>query len=265
MLDVATEAARFIAAHADERIRLADVADHVGYSPFHLARSFERRLGLPPGQFLAAHRFQRAKQLLLADDHRIIDICFAVGFTSVGTFTRRFTADVGVCPTEFRRLPDSLSDAPPEPVHVPGPLRQGGIVTGSVRLSAAAQTTLRDTAAIYVGLFPRRAPRGRPVSGALLDPTGDFMLTGVPAGTYWLLSTAFPARADTTAQLVPAWNVVGGSPQPLRVSQRHTCHHRDVHLDVAAEWTTPVLVALPPLASPTAQNRRRHARPAAIH
>lgn len=41
------EAARFIAVHADADIALGDVADHVGYSPFHLARSFERELGVP--------------------------------------------------------------------------------------------------------------------------------------------------------------------------------------------------------------------------
>ena len=87
MHDVSVKAARFITEHAPERIVLADVADHVGYSPFHLARLFERHVGVPPGQFLAAHRFQRAKWLLLSGDERIIDVCFAVGFTSVGTFT----------------------------------------------------------------------------------------------------------------------------------------------------------------------------------
>ncbi|MCI2419363.1 AraC family transcriptional regulator [Saccharopolyspora sp. K220] len=265
MPDVVTEAARFIAARAEERIKLADVADHVGYSPFHLARSFERQLGVPPGQFLAAHRFQRAKRLLLADDDRIIDICFAVGFTSVGTFTRRFTADVGVCPTDFRRLPHSLADAPPKPVHIPGSVPRGGVVTGKVHLSTAALAALRDTASVYVGLFPRRSPRGIPISGSLLDETGDFTLTGVPPGNYWLLSTAFASRAEAPAQLVPAWNVVGGSPWPVRVSARQPCHHREVHLDVAAEWSTPVLVALPPLASPIAQDRRRQSPLLALH
>lgn len=95
MLEVAVQAARFLAAHATEPIRLGDVADHVGYSPFHLSRIFERHLGLPPGQFLSAHRFQHAKRLLLDSDERIIDVCFAVGFTSIGTFTSRFAASVG--------------------------------------------------------------------------------------------------------------------------------------------------------------------------
>ncbi|GAA0525840.1 hypothetical protein GCM10011581_14000 [Saccharopolyspora subtropica] len=256
MPNAAVHAARFLADHATDPIRLADVADYVGYSPFHLARCFERVLGVPPGQFLAAHRFHRAKQLLLAGDDRIADICFAVGFNSIGTFTRRFVEVVGVSPTEFRRLPDALTDAPPEPVHVPGPVPHGGAVTGSARISPAAQATL-GPAAVYVGLFPRRSARGIPVSGALLDDTGEFALTGVPPGDYWLLSTALASRADASTQLVPARSVLGSSPRPVHICAQQRHHHRDLLLDLAADWMAPVLVALPPLASPIAQDRRR--------
>lgn len=255
MQDVAIEAARFLAAHAEERIKLADVADHVGYSPFHLARSFERRIGVPPGQFLAAHRFQRAKELLLAGDDRIIDICFAVGFASLGTFTRRFAADVGMAPTEFRRLPETLAGSPPRPVNVPGGARRGGAVTGTAHLSSSAEAALGGSAAVYVGLFSRRSARGIPVSGSLLDGTGHFTLSGVPPGTYWLLASALPT--DARMQLIPTDKVLGSFPRPVHVSARMPPQHREVQLDVAADWMAPVLVALPPLASPIAQDRRR--------
>ena len=135
MREAVVDAARFLAARSAEPITLGDVADHVGYSPFHLARAFERQLGMPPGRLLAAHRFQRAKRLLLSGDQRIIDVCHAVGFTSVGTFTTRFTAAVGRTPLEFRRLPDLLANSPPRPVVVPGWAPEGGTVTGSVQLS----------------------------------------------------------------------------------------------------------------------------------
>lgn len=257
MPDVAVEAACFIAGHAREPISLADVADHVGYSPFHLARAFERAHGQPPGRFLAAHRFQRAKRLLLDTDERVVDICCEVGFSSVGTFTRRFTADIGLSPVSFRRLPDVLSDAPPRPVLVPGRASTGGVVTGTVRLAPAARIALGGAPAIYVGLFPRRSPRGVPVVGALLDEEGRFGLTGVPPGTYWLLATAFAARAGHAEQLVPGWNVVGGSATPVRVSPARRRENREITLRVVPPWSAPVLVALPPLASPIAQDRRR--------
>ncbi|NKQ57876.1 helix-turn-helix transcriptional regulator [Amycolatopsis sp. K13G38] len=249
MREAVVEAARFLARRCGERITLRDVADHVGYSPYHLARSFERQLGQPPGQFLGAHRFQLAKRLLLTTDERVIDVCDAVGFTSIGTFTARFTAAVGRSPVEFRRLPDVLADFPPRPVIVPGRARGGGMVTGSVRLSPAALALLGEAAAIYVGLFPRRSARGYPVSGSLLGESGDYLLTDVPPGAYWVLATALPARDGTEAQLLPARSVAGAAREPVRVSPGSPLHHRDVELDIAPDWSAPVLIALPPLAS----------------
>ncbi|GAB2974278.1 helix-turn-helix transcriptional regulator [Amycolatopsis acidiphila] len=256
MRQAVVEAARFLAGRCGEPITLCDVADHVGYSPFHLSRAFERQLGLPPGQFLAAHRFQRAKRLLLSTDERVIDVCHAVGFSSVGTFTARFTAAVGQSPVRFRRLPEALADAPPEPVIVPGAARDGGIVTGSVRLTPAALALLGGTPSVYVGLFPRRTARGFPVSGTLLGETSDFLLMDVPAGTYWVLASALPARAGAQAQLVPGQAVSGAAREPVRVTRESPAHHREVWLDVAREWDAPVLVALPPLASATAGGAR---------
>lgn len=253
MRNTVADAARFLARRAGEPITLADVADHAGYSPFHLARAFERHLGMPPGQFLAAHRFQRAKRLLLSGDERIIDICHEVGFTSVGTFTTRFAAAVGRTPLEFRRLPDTLAQSPPRPVVVPGGASSGGTVIGSVHLSTAALGLLGDAPSIYVGLFPRRAARGKPVSGTLLGETTDFFLTGVPPGVYWLMSSALPSRADPEAQLVPTRTVSGVAGEPVHVTRTTRSHCRDISLDIGPEWSPPVLVALPPLASAPAR------------
>jgi hypothetical protein len=47
----------------------------------------------------------------------------------------------------------------------------------------------------------------------------------------------------------------------VRITAGGQCHHRHVHLDVADDWQAPVLVALPPLASPHAQDWRRRRSP----
>ncbi|MER6877993.1 helix-turn-helix domain-containing protein, partial [Amycolatopsis sp. NPDC000673] len=72
MRDAVLEAARFLAAGRTRQLTLEDVADHVRYSPFHLARAFEREIGLPPGKFLAAQRFQLAKELLLDTGEKVV-------------------------------------------------------------------------------------------------------------------------------------------------------------------------------------------------
>lgn len=273
-------AASFLADHATDPVRLGDVADHVGYSPFHLARSFERHVGMPPGRFLAAHRFQLAKQLLLAGDDRVIDVCAAVGFSAPGTFATKFTEFVGASPTAFRRLPHVLAAAPPRPVVVPGRARDGGVVAGRVSLTAAAAALVGPAPFVYVGLFRRRAARGFPVSGALLAEPGAFFLEGVPAGTYFVLASAVPRAADVGEQLLPARTVAGRSAVPVRMqapapglgpgegrtmgpaglpARLPAAHRRDVVLDALPPWSPPVLVALPSLASPATlgwQDRR---------
>ncbi|WP_020658622.1 helix-turn-helix transcriptional regulator [Amycolatopsis benzoatilytica] len=262
MRDSVLEAVRFLTAERSRPITLEDVADHVAYSPFHLARAFERQVGLPPGKFLAAQRFHLAKELLLDTGEKVIDICHEVGFSAPGTFTTRFTAAVGVTPHRFRRLPDLLADCPPAPVQVPGADRHGGVLTGRAELSLAAQSALRRPA-IYVGLFAASHARGIPVSGALLDDEHRFTLLDVPPGTYRLLACALPS-GDPRSQLLPPVRAVGGAPRPVRIRPGAPPLRQDVRLDLARDWTPPVLVALPPLASAGAQEWRSDARPAGI-
>ncbi len=258
MHKVAVEAARFLATHADQQITLHDVADHVSYSPFHLARSFEREIGVPPGQYLAAQRFQRAKQILITRDDSVLDVCYAVGFNSVGTFTSRFRSAVGVTPTQFRRLPDQIA-TPARPVTRAGPARPGAVVTGAVRLSPAAAMLSGAAPSIYVGLFARRDPHGIPVTGELLTGTTHYVLTGVPPGTFWVLASALSPHADSLAQLLPQQTIGGGAPQPVHVSPINLTYRRDLFLDIAADWAAPIVVALPALVTAGAQDRRRQA------
>ena len=82
-----------------------DLADHVGYSPFHFSRPFRASTGLSPGQFLTGVRMDTAKRLLLADRDAVVDIATAVGFDSLSSFTRRFRAAVG---TTVAALPRPL-------------------------------------------------------------------------------------------------------------------------------------------------------------
>lgn len=242
------EAARFLAANSDRRVPLGDVAEHVAYSPWHLVHAFRDDLGVSPGRYLTSWRFQRAKQLLVATDAKVVDVCNAVGCESLGSFTSRFTADVGVSPTAFRRLPDLLATNPPRPLSRPGVGARASMVTGRVSVDADALAALGGRASVYVGLFARHVASGAPVSGALLPEPGPFSLGGVPVGWWWLLAAALPATADPAAQLLPAFAVVGAT-GPLRVGEPPTRQRADIHLGVAGPWTPPVVVALPPLAT----------------
>src|SRR5256714_15274685 len=73
--------------HLDEELTLEDLASVAYLSPSHFHRVFRRLIGIPPGEFLAALRFQTARRLLLTTALSVTEICFEVGYTSIGSFT----------------------------------------------------------------------------------------------------------------------------------------------------------------------------------
>lgn len=98
-----------------ERLTLADVAAVAGYSSYHFAREFSRAFGASPIAYLAARRVERAKDLLRSANLTVTEVCHAVGFTSLGTFSARFTEIVGASPTAYRAEHVRRGGPPPVP------------------------------------------------------------------------------------------------------------------------------------------------------
>jgi AraC-like DNA-binding protein len=69
----------------------------------HLSRQFRKAYGESPYSYLMTRRIERAMALLRAGDHSVTEACFAVGCSSLGTFSTRFTELVGVPPSVYRR------------------------------------------------------------------------------------------------------------------------------------------------------------------
>jgi transcriptional regulator GlxA family with amidase domain len=87
-------------AHPLDITALAKIA-HV--SEAHFIRTFKTTFGETPHRYLQRRRVERAMFLLRATTHSVTGICFDVGFTSLGTFSRTFTTIVGESPTAYRR------------------------------------------------------------------------------------------------------------------------------------------------------------------
>jgi transcriptional regulator GlxA family with amidase domain len=71
-------------------------------SPGHFARSFRAAFGETPYSYLMTRRIERAKALLRRGDLSVTEVCFAVGCTSLGSFSSRFTELVGESPSAYR-------------------------------------------------------------------------------------------------------------------------------------------------------------------
>ncbi len=79
------------------------LARSVHMSSGHLSREFRRAYGEPPYSYLMTRRIERAMALLRRGDLSVTEVCFAVGCSSLGTFSSRFTELVGVAPSAYRR------------------------------------------------------------------------------------------------------------------------------------------------------------------
>jgi AraC-like DNA-binding protein len=71
-------------------------------SPGHFSRSFRAAFGETPYSYLMTRRIERAKTLLRRGDLTVTEVCFAVGCSSLGSFSSRFTELVGVTPSAYR-------------------------------------------------------------------------------------------------------------------------------------------------------------------
>jgi transcriptional regulator GlxA family with amidase domain len=69
----------------------------------HLSREFRLAYGESPYGYLMTRRIERAMTLLRRGDLSVTDVCFAVGCSSLGTFSTRFTELVGMPPSIYRR------------------------------------------------------------------------------------------------------------------------------------------------------------------
>src|SRR6476660_9974231 len=135
--------------HLDEPLTLRQLA-RIGYaSPYHFIRNVRRITGIPPAQFLRALRLDAAKRMLTETQKKVIDICYEVGYTSVGTFTRRFVDVLGISPVRLRRLAGSRS--------IPLPIQLSGSTTRHARMGASLTGYIETPddfhGVIAVGLF----------------------------------------------------------------------------------------------------------------
>jgi transcriptional regulator GlxA family with amidase domain len=79
------------------------LARGVNMSAGHLSRQFRLAYGESPYSYLMTRRIERAMALLRQGDLSVTEVCFAVGCSSLGTFSTRFTELVGMSPSSYRR------------------------------------------------------------------------------------------------------------------------------------------------------------------
>jgi AraC-like DNA-binding protein len=98
----------------DLPLDLNEISRHACLSRYHFLRLFREAFATTPHQYLIKRRIEKAKELLRTRRLSVTDICFEVGFQSLGSFSSLFRRCVGHAPINYReRQMESMSKVPP--------------------------------------------------------------------------------------------------------------------------------------------------------
>jgi AraC family transcriptional regulator len=230
--------------HLHELLTLEDLASVAYLSPFHFNRVFRRLIGIPPGEFLSALRFQAARRLLLTTPLSVTDICFEVGYTSTGSFTSRFTQLVGLSPRLLRQRAHEFEPLAPEYSELRPIMSSGWQIKNTLLGRISAPATFQGT--IYVGLFSSPIPQGAPVRCTRLSTPGLYVLHGLADGVYHLRAAAFPLSSNLQACLLPGEKMlVGNNASSLIIHNGSVAGNPDLVLHAPRLTDPPLVMGLP--------------------
>lgn len=225
-----------------EPLMLEEMARIAFVSQYYFNRIFRQVTGIPPCQFLYALRLEAAKRMLLTSGRSVTDICFEVGYNSLGTFTRRFTELTGVSPSSFRTLAGMPIGRTLMEARRVAPIRADAPPSG-VRGRVSAPEGFRGT--IFVGLFRAPIPQALPVAGAAIDGPGDFYITSAPPGRYYLLAAGLAWSEDPRQYLLYEATWRGGGQAVWVLGGNRAKGHTDIVLRPPDPFDPPILSALP--------------------
>lgn len=230
-------------------------------SPYHFSRVFRSITGVPPHCFLTALRMQAAKRLLLTTELRVIDVCFSVGYQSIGTFTTRFKELVGTTPRKFRETSEETMWRILEVLVGDDRGWSTAQVDGHPEVMGKVFDTGSPGGPTFVGLFDARTSSGQPAACAVLTGPDSYRMTPVAEGRYRILAARFDWSAGIRDYLLPddsrLW--VGMSPHAVHVRGGQVSGDTNVTLRRKRTTDPPIVMAFPfsmgrrpprPLASP---------------
>ena len=235
--DLALRASHYLRTRFRDRVTIEDLSTYLAYSPSHLTRVFTAAVGTSPMDYLAAWRLHEAKHLLVTHRLGVAETCHEVGYTSVGTFSRRFLRDVGTPPGALRRIADRIAERTLPTVSLLVPA--AGRIRVRPQVPEEMRRALGPAPYQWVGTFPRPVPSGLPATGTLRRHIDEVELPVVP-GAPWILATILPDGASVHEHLAPASPLVAR----LRVPEAPVAGPVTLPVRAALPWDPAVLVAL---------------------
>lgn len=95
----------WIEINLEKKLSLDDISARSGYSKWYLQRLFREATGTPLASYVRERKLSRAAVLLKLTHVSVINIAYALGFSTQQTFTRTFTKHFGIAPGRYRAIP----------------------------------------------------------------------------------------------------------------------------------------------------------------
>jgi AraC family transcriptional regulator len=216
----------------DRILTLEEMAEIACVSPFHFNRIFHRSTGVSPRRFQCSLRIEQAKRLLVTTDLAPLDVCLECGYSSLGTFTRKFGDMVGWPPQRFREksrlvgsFPELMAARASQLSETSVPSQAG--VCGVVQAPASFQGW------IFIAAFADPIPQGMPLACSIMSGPGRFKLAPVRNGICHIMAAGIEQTGPDTcllhdqapraasAPLLIQEGVLTGPEPELRLRDRH--------------------------------------------
>lgn len=229
-----------------EGFSLDEMAEVGIMSRFHFNRVFQQTTGVPPVQFFGGLRLQAAKRLLVESEMSVTDVCFEVGYASLGTFTRRFGELVGVSPRTFRAIGRQASQ---EIDRVRKPVIYGQRHANEEHDSVRGHVQAPDghQGPVFVGAFRHSMPQGHPVACTVLEKPGACRLRNLPDGRYSLFAIGLDQDVSDDETLLYREATRGSAEGPITVAHGRVSQEVTLSLRAPKPVDPPILLALPVL------------------
>jgi AraC family transcriptional regulator len=241
----------------DQSFSLDEMARIAFLSPFYFNRVFRQVTGIPPRRFHTALRIAAAKRMLLTTDLSVTEVCFELGYQSLGTFTTHFHELVGVSPRTLRRL---AAEPWVIPTEIAEALERMAAASGAPAVRGTVSGADGDRT-VFVGLFQHACPQGMPVACTALAGSAPYALRTSADGCYHVAAAAFMPSGDVRGSLLPDDGAIlvgsGRTPVKLGSGREVTC---DVRLRPKRSTDPPILLALPLTTGDPVPLRTRGAR-----
>lgn len=221
---------------ADAPLNLAEMAEAAGVSRCHFDRVFRIVTGLSPRRFQTALRLHAATRLLLTTERHVTEVCFDVGYESLGSFVTKFTSTFGVSPQRLRQIADHF-DQPLARWLAGVTMPRGNDIRGRIAGDFAG--------IVFVGLFGERIADESPMACAILRTPGAFALAAPPDGSYHAMAIGMRPEQRAIDVLLDDALPRAASARPVHVLHRAVSEEIALALRAPDPIDPPVNLTLP--------------------